>query len=520
MKDVFGHIMGTLPIKLVEQMPDNYPYLRQRWERRRGSTMPPSPLCDSYILTWEFKPYERQQQEDSHHYHLTFNVKFKWAPHTPKLFKVLKPEQVWHRSRTVAIAASPLQINEMDQRINQVRENQAEYHKYGLKERESHEGAMIVLERTKEFQHLNWAHLNDYIRERFKSSLGGSGFKWRDALLLDRSHWREIYNQVQANLEELHKYPTRYVANEPQIGMRSRTTTFLKSLLANMITETFDLQDQEIDRCRNVMFGNYMSMYTAFIPNKAAWYQKVLSEFIDMLHPAGTYYFPYVEGGHIYRIFSDLHREKGPFHAMDGKKWDASTGSILGKYFNCLMLPVAGHTEVPSGSSHTSMDDTLGMIAAARNIDSIKVTLGDDLNVFGKQIPHTKIIEESPDDTKFRYCLGLKFDTDPEVPRTTGLRGSADKAHAMIQLSMEDFTQHTLQVGSKHNELIRKLHAQMFMGQFGHGTLLERIEKVSPNDFKAPRDILDSLVEAKEKDILDWAKHTKLETIIEQVVIA
>jgi hypothetical protein len=514
MKDVLGHILSSGQLSLVEEMPDWYAptNLPDEWATARGSTMPPSPLVERYSIAYEYQPYHMEQGKRKDKGRLIYTGKVVWAKHVKSLLKLMEPQQRWHRSRKFAVACGPLRINEMDRRLAQIHEHIKAIRELALNERESHEVSQIILQTTKKHLHINWDHIAKYIHEHIKSSLGGGGFKWRDALTIDREGWKRIFGMVKENIELCLQHPDWYPSNRPKTGLRARSAS-IEAALADAITgDSTNCEETIIDRCRIITFGNYMSLYTVFIPDKAAWYEEVIEKVIDYLKPEGEYYFPYMMGGKIYRLTSDLHGTDKPFTAADGKSWDASAGIILGKYLRCLMVPIQQTVQVATGQSHTSMDDTVAMIAASRRVNCTKVVLGDDLNCWGKFDLSTPVIEVEPHDTQFKYTLGLSF-VHRTVPRITGLKWTADRGDKMLPLQMSPFNTYEKAFGSKLTAQIRGLHAGMYVGQFGEGTLIERLEKLQANDFKSPGQMFEELIDSSASETLRWAEQLGIKEV-------
>jgi len=517
-KDAAEHLESTTPLFLAKDEPDYLPMLQAKWAARQtGSIQPTSPLALGYVITYVYEriPVDKRPDVPYVPYTVKYKLKVKWAPHMKVLVKMLKPHQLWHRSRLVALAAGPLRIAEAYKRIKGVQDNITEYRKLALTDRESHEVFQIVLENTKRNMHLNFEYISTYINKHKDKSLGGSGYKWADAYTLTKSDWKIVFELVRANLDAMEDHPTWYVSNPPLDGLRSRANEFTEgdcNDLLSLKTE-FSSDQMLIEFCRIILFGNHMSLYTAFIPQKVTWYTDTLLQTISALKASGTYHFPYIEGGMVYKRFADLHANMAEFHATDGKKWESGVGTILGPYFNCMMVPFGGITHVASGQSHTSMNDSLAMIAASRNLDCTKVILGDDLNIWGGPPLRSAVIEEQPYDTKFKYCLGLSYSDDPYVPRTTGIKISTDRSGKMIPIPLDEGQEYAIAAGGKHSKAERLTHAQMYLGRFGSGTLLERLTKIPASEFVAPSELLEQIALTEAEDVFDWARELGIDRV-------
>jgi len=493
----FDHINATAHLQLVEVMPDHYPTLKSRWDVMGGTTMPPSPLVDHYSLETEYVPYEIIENRLTVKRSLKYSTEIEWAKHIPTLAKLIDPQQVWHRSRDVAVAVDALRINEMDNRIQRATEWYDDYHKFGLSDRESYEVGFIIRDETKKALRLNYEWINDYIREHIRSSLGGGGFKWRQALDMTRTEWAQVLDIVKENSETMVTHPDWYVSNVPETGERSR---------ANALQYAQRYTQGKIDRTRVIMFGNYMSLWTVFIPDKASWYTKVLAKVEDVIKPSGECYYPYTEGGLIYKRFSDMHLSKLPYHAYDAKTWDAGVGIILGKWVNCYLAPIGRIPQLPSGESHTSMIGTVGSVCATRKLPGVKIILGDDIAHFGTSTMSAKLLECSPEDTKYKFNLGVSYWHDPLEPRISGFKVTKDRSKDMKAIQTQEFGITKAAFGAKHPATQRALHSGLYLGRFGSGTLLELIQNIPAGEFMSPSELLENIVETKVEDAFLWAR--------------
>jgi len=306
--EALAHIKGTARLSLVSKKPDHYKRLTFDWTHRlTGSVMPCSPLVDAYTIDYTFMPYYKADNKRVDVRAVTYKAEIKWAKHVAKLYKMLPQYQLTHRSRTIALAASPLMKNELDVRLGKVKAAWSEYPKLKCTESEGQQLFDIVIDGTLKAMKLNWDYIVHYIRDHLLSSLGGGGFKWRDALTIDRQGWKEVFEIVKSNLELMKSNPKTYVANVPQTGLRARSLDIAADILASIMSEIGKITDALVDRTRIITFGNFMSLYTLFIPDKASWYGKILEAVCDVIKPEGEYYFPLIMGGKIYKLVSQLH---------------------------------------------------------------------------------------------------------------------------------------------------------------------------------------------------------------------
>jgi hypothetical protein len=466
--------------------------------------MPTNPLADTYHLKWTYHPYTVEEGAYKAGQYLEYSIEVQWAKHTATLASLVEPYQIWHRSRLAAVAIDALRINEMEARISKVVENRRLYDEIALSERESHEIAEIFFDATEEHLHLNYDYIRHYIKDHSRSSLGGRGFKWRSAHEIDRDGWKQVLEMQRENLEMQRQHPTWYDPQPPLSGERARAEGF-KSMQTKY--------KAKVDRTRVINFGNRMSLRTVFIPDKASWYQTILKRVLDVIQPAGEYYFPFMEGGHIYRIFSDLHMSDLTYHALDGRTWDGGVGIIMGPYFNSYLMAVGGIAQLPSGRSETSAIGSVGNIVATRKIEGIKCILGDDCALYTNRPYKTRVLEKDQYDTKFRFNLGMSFAKDPERPRICGFKISKDQAKAMISLQTADFREMEAVIGGKHSRSERVVHAGMFLGQFGSRTLLEAVEKLPPNDWKSPGELLAEMTDNEVENAVQWAEELGVENV-------
>jgi len=234
---------------------------------------------------------------------------------------------------------------------------------------------MIVLEETRKQMKYDRDTIARYIKDHIKSSLGGGGYKWRDAYEVQPDEWKDILEQRFDNIEKQIKNPDWYIANRPSAGERARSEG-LADLKGSYGPYT-------IEEARIILFGNHMSLDTVFIKDHVGWYSQVLTKCIDVIKPAGEISSPLLRQGLIYQDLSDQFNSGLPFHAYDAKKWDAAAGIVLGKYFHCLLTTIGGIPQVASGQTHTSMNDTIANIQAGASLTGLSIVIGDDRNHFG-----------------------------------------------------------------------------------------------------------------------------------------
>jgi len=263
------------------------------------------------------------------------------------------------------------------------------------------------------------------------------------------------------------------------------------------------------------MFKPSMSILTAFLPQKAAFYQEVLSNTIKIINARPQYFYPYLLGGRIYTKAQELFAGGQPFKAYDGKTWDSSVGIILGEAFRPWMVHCQGLDMLPSGSSVTSLLDTMANIVATRFMDGTIINLGDDINYWGKQEIHMPFIEYSPDDSKYKYILGVAFEPRIEQPRITGIKASMDRARMMKPLLMPYETPQSAIISRRRDARSRVAWAGLFHGWFGDRTLLDSIARIRPDEILAPTEYIEEMIESgtQDVDVYAWAEREGVKNI-------
>jgi hypothetical protein len=330
--------------------------------------------------------------------------------------------------------------------------------------------------------------VQQYIRAHSTSSLGGGGFRWRNALLLSDADLEEVKQLVIANAELGEQYPTRYIGNRLRTGQRARSDG-LTSFSPQMEYEG------EVDRSRVIIFSNCFSLTSVFIKDKASWYTDIMDGVVDVIKPNGVYMYPFSEGGGIYNILSDLFKDDGQnFHASDGITWDAGAAIMLGKYFNWEMAPIGPTTQLPSGHSKTSLFGTIAQVSATRHLNGTSIVLSDDHNYFGSDFRRPKVLDPAPEDEQERYCLGLTFRYDSQRPRVAGIKITQDRADKLKSIRCPDYEEKTDVMESSHSLSEIAAHACMYFGVFGDRSLLESITNVKPSRYTYPRDVLEKMM--------------------------
>lgn len=270
--------------------------------RDKGTMQPPGPGAEWYECTWEMQP-------DGLHY----SLHVQWAPWVKGwLIKNIPWDQVVHRSRLLAVSGNALKVNELRYRLKAVEEYLPWYSKIALKPREKHELFEIVVSATKKYMHVNLEWIRHYIKEHSESSVGG-GYRWRHAIeITSVAEWTELMNILLDNLERMETHEEYYSHIRWNSGIRARSED---------LTEVVDNYAPEVmKRSRIILFHPSMSLYTAFIAQKAGWYEDVFTKALEVLKPIGEYTFPTVVGGKIYEVAHDYFAEDLPYRANDGDR--------------------------------------------------------------------------------------------------------------------------------------------------------------------------------------------------------
>jgi hypothetical protein len=489
----FEFIINKLDIQLNSSPYDYLPtFTLESLSREKGTTQPPGPGVDYYTLSWS-------QEERK----VTYELDVKWEPWVRTwMLKKLPKNQITHRSRLLAIAGNPLKVNEIKYRIEQTNKMYDKLTKAALTERESYELFHIVATTTLKYMKFNPTWILHYIRDHESSSIG-EGNKWRNTFSITLNQWREVFEKLKRTMELFLRKLKWYSKIDWYLGIRARSD------------ELTAVQDHygplTMERSRIIMFHPSMSLWTLFIPQKAAWYTEVLTKAMDLLKVNGQYHFPYVIGGKIYKLAQQMMSDH-TYTATDGKSWESSVGILLGPYFRIFMVYFGDTPMLPSGETFTSMFGTLASIIATRHLNGTWLVLGDDVNGFDvnrEQIRKIPFLEIQDGDTNAKWILGVRFDIDIEAPRISGIKMSMDRAKAMVPLDLMVYVKHGPRLIKRKRDLrTRVAWAGLFMGMFGDRTLLHALDKIEPGEFISPGEYLENLIERQSTNIdpFAWAE--------------
>jgi len=347
-----------------------------------------------------------------------------------RLMRELSPIQITHRSRSAGLMSNRLQLNELNRRVSRVKENKQLLDSISLPPSIAEEIASIkkdaVLKRLK----LDKPTLTKYIKEHEKSSII-PGLKWGQLDPDNDEFWSAYFNTMKGYCED--NFFSGDSFNSPfAFGSRQR---------ADQQVEPGDtVYDLDVTRTRIVMFTPAMSSLFAFMPDKAGFYDEVLSGAMNVMKINDHFITPLNHGGEVYGAASEAlenHEDvviclgddvniykDGKQYAYDGVNWETQVGTILGKPFHGTKTYFGGVYHVPSGVFDTSLDDTLASMWV--------YSQHRDMMCDGVEIPG--IMERETLDESTNFMLGLAYAYDPSRPRLQGLKLTMDKSDAAVPL--------------------------------------------------------------------------------------
>jgi len=465
---VYEYLLGHSRLPLVPDAPDSYGTLVSDWiTRNRGTIMPPGPSVESYHLEWI-----------SDMVGLEYTVDVKWAKHMDWLSRAVEPWQISNRSRDVAIADPHLQPVELDHRIAVVLESLPSYGKVKASPSQSRRLYEAVLHNTLKFMHYSPEWKNEYIKDHIGSSMG-EGIQWVRAREVQDNEWLDLLSIHRDNINNMIEHPGYGNALRFFTGIRSRP---------NSLPGFRNTYHGTIERSRIIGFHPALSQWTVFIQQKAAWYKAILEETEEIMGVQGEYIYPYTVGGQVYLKFAALLEDKLPFQAYDGKAWEASIPQILGSDFNPFLFKTGPISQLPSGITVTSLLDTMASIVTTSRHKGKFVILGDDVNYFGYDDLSTPFEAYQPEDTKHRYFLGMVYDPVVNMPRITGFKVTQDNASKRIPFPTSQVEQEDDFTLESRDARDRVVHAGLYLGHVGEGTLLTAVSKIDPNVFASPQE--------------------------------
>lgn len=508
-ESVFNHMRHLLDITFSPNPVDMYDSYTTEWASKdTGGTMPPGPLVKGYALSYNYSaeavPSRVDMSGELPRRALYYDIDVDWEPWVGKFAKVLEPHQITHRSRILALASGPLRINELDRQVYKVSNIIDKVRAKAMPERISLGTLDIIIDefiKALKTRGVDLSVTRKYSDDHKGRSMG-NGYRWDDAVYLDISQWRELFDKIIGNLEDVKRMVGMYNNIRYFTGIRARSDELTSTTLSNSYNGI-------MRRSRRIMFNGAWSMLTAFLSHddKRKYYEKVYARLIDYFNASGDRHFPYVEGGEIYLKAAELFSEGKRFQALDGVSWEAFVGTILGAPFNAFMTNVKGINMLPSGITFTSLLDTIAMLWVTKDIDGTMIQLGDDFNHWGTNVKETAYLETAPLDTKWSWLLGLDFSVDPYVPRLSGFKISMDKTGEIKTLPMQN-GKHYGPIGMfrKRDPRIRAVVAGAYGGHIGETTILDAIKgEIKGGDFfGGTYEIEQVILKSKVEDPYHW----------------
>jgi len=477
-----------------------------------GTLMPPAPFVSRFRAPYTYD-YDQEVARGT--------AIIKWIEPFHHIVRLLDQWQILgERSRLITLGIGRLQVREVRHRLERVSEALPHLRRVMITESVQEAIFHVIIEKTLKYMHYDSDWIRSYIKEHEGSSLGQQ-HRWFEAYSIDHSAWQQILSNLKSLLEYLNAHPGAYLNLMYNFGLRAR---------APPLSSLAETQDWEIDRSRIISFYPLLSMFTAFIPQKAAWYTEVLDEVYKLLHARVQIHYPYVLGGQIYTKVRDLFLNKPTFQAGDGKVWEAMTGTVLGRPFNPLMMKVGPYNVLPSGITFTSMLDTIANLIVNRNLSGDLIALGDDMNYWGPESIERVFSEVSPGDTRYGYILGVA--SGPIVsgarqyvtqPRLMGIRAMLDRRDKMVPTHLpppgginEDYD-----VERPYDPRMVSLYTGLYKGWFGARSLLDTLERIPPSEYVSPGETIENLVDTESGARVDawaWAEQYGFKPVLTRAV--
>jgi len=324
---------------------------------------------------------------------------------------------------------------------------------------------------------LDMGYIEKYIKEREKRAVL-PGLKWGQLDLEDTQLWSEWYDKIR-EFAETYYFSGNHFDTPLHFGGRQRN-----SQLVEVDREHYDL---EVERTRVIQFHPAVTTPLMFMPNKAQFYDEVITRALDVFDFNKHFITPLRDGGECYGAMSEAMKgnedviimlgddanivKDGTHYAFDGVNWESQVGTILGPAFHGTKTHFGGVSHIPSGVWDTSLDGTLANMWCVASLDE-QISKGE--NVPG-------ILERSAEDEKCNFMLGLRYSDDPDYPRLQGLKLAADKPDASVIVP-----------AGRNVEMVSKYDEDTIMRWYlgYHGTnidgdsLLDFLTPIGPEDFK------------------------------------
>lgn len=496
-RHIYEQIRSQLQAAFLDRPIDYKQTYYQMMDQRGATIMPPSPGVERYELTYEYSPEST-----------VYKINVKWRDITNWLVRNIEPWQITHRSRKATLAVKPYMIHETNKKLGQLAEWLPTYSDYIQKKEVSEVLYQLVIEKTLKYLTLDYDWIATYVRQHSGSSISPK-VRWSNMFQLSHAEWEDFFNTIKGFVEELGHNSGRFLNILYSVGLRARSEE-----LDKISTEYFG----EVERTRVIQFHPIMSSWNVFLPNKKEWYKEILLETERIVKASTKFHYPYVEGGNIYKIASELFSDGRIFQAMDGKNWESGVGLILGESFKPTLMYIGGYYMLGSGEAVTSLYGTMANVIVNKDVGEEMIVLGDDMNYFGKKRMRNRSlpwVENQDLDTKYKYVLGTSF-VEPEKPKITGIKVMSDRGDKAIPLSLED-REGYIPVYKKRDPKEVSTWAGMYLGYYGSDTLLNRLRKVKLDelDYIAPGKIIEDLSsEVSNENPYEWAETEGVKNLI------
>lgn len=474
--------------------------IKSQWiqpESWTGTIMPCGPALDSVDVNWTYNPTDNE---------VIYSVQgLKLNEWGERLVKEVPKINLIHRSRGVAIAAKPLLVNEANRRLSKSSDLLPFFERNKIPSRVIENAFYTIIEQTLSHMKFDMNHVFKFITEHATSSLGSDGFqsyKWNSAQL-EKSTWREFFSLSRDMIKEFADHPDYFIKTKVNYGLRARSESF----------NYFDYNDNNVNitRSRMVTFNVAWTMLVFWILDKRDWYSKILNSIIAPLGPSLEMKFVPAIGGQVYNQVGALLESGYTMLDYDASTWDANVPSVLTSTFNPFFFYL-DKPQLPSGSGMTTLLGSsatgLAMSLKPLNFEVIVYNLGDDVIILvdPKNVKALKqymatykpFTELQPDDTEFKFMLGLSFKDDYTKPRILGFKLTKDQAKSRIPIKLNQDTQ-SIQLNNNLSNLERELWFGLYLGDFNGKSLLQSIAGVT--DIISPTALQEKLIEDEIKKL-------------------
>jgi hypothetical protein len=482
---VVSYLQSQLPISYTNVHEDHVQsHFIDKWMVEKGSVMPASPGVTSYTLTYGYDPSRAEFFYDAH---------VNWKDIAKKLAAYLPKWQVLHRSRLITAAWSPLRVYEHGRRMNNFSKfRQRLENEIALTDTESSELFQAFLDETLAAMSFDITHIAEYVREHKDSSIG-SGIKWNDLRTTTREDWILIYERIKYELEEMKKHEGQYSTLDWNTGMRSRP---------DPLDGISDYYSGVLNRTRIINFHPALSMQNIFFLDKPHYLRKLYDIALSMRDVTTEFIFPSVDGGSIYSDAAHFFNEQLPYQAADGKAWEVSVGTILGKSFKPMFLPTSANgvsvSMLPTGTFNTTSCNTLANIFTNANVGGWMISHSDDSCSWDARERLTyPWMERAEGDQEHKFILGVSYEQNPFQPRICGLKATSDRAERMKPITIDRTrVESRIHVSGRNSKTETATWVGLYLGYYGSGTLLDTLEgtRLEKRDYIDPSRLISEMV--------------------------